>query len=94
MDQKLFRDSTSDQKCELLKGELDKVNNRLDKIKGNEADKGVSFVLLPFILMFGYNILNDILDLFGIFKGLRIAFCIAILLLLLRIFVMFYNRIK
>lgn len=94
MDHKLFIESSTDQKCELLKGELEKVNNRLDNLKGNEADKGVAFVLFPFILMVGYNILSEVFDLFGVIKGVKLAIFAIILLYLIITFLTFYKRIK
>ena len=94
MDHKLFRESSTDQKCELLKGELEKVNNRLDNLKGNEADKGVAFVLFPFILMVGYNALLEMFEWFKVVEEIKLSILTIILLILFAIFRSYYKRIK
>ena len=94
MDHKTYRESSTDQKCELLKGELEKVNNRLDNLKGNEADKGVAFVLFPFILMVGYNALLEMFEWFKVVEEVKLSILTIILLILFAIFRSYYKRIK
>ena len=65
MDHKYFKDASVEQKFEFLKTEVEKVSDRIDKqVDERDAYKGVAFVLLPFILMVGYNVLNEYFDLF------------------------------
>lgn len=94
MNLKFFRDSSTDQKCELLKDELEKTNNRIDNLKGNETDRGVAFVLLPFILMVGYNVANEIFEKVECISQYKIAIFIIILLVLWRKYKTFYKRAK
>lgn len=95
MENKYFNESSVKQKCEFLKTEVEKLNNRIDKqIEEREADKGVAFVLLPFILMFGYNIVEEVFNRIACISDYKIAFYIVIWLILLKIYKHFYNRIK
>ena len=94
MDLKTYRESSTDQKCELLKDELIKVNNKIDNQKGNEADKGVAFVLLPFILMVGYNALLEMFEWCKVVEEVKLSILTIILLILFAIFRSYYKRIK
>lgn len=97
MDHKLFRESSTDQKCELLKGELEKVSDRIDKqVDESERDayKGVAFVLLPFILMVGYNALIIIFDSYGVIKEIKLTILGIILFVLFMTFRTFYKKVK
>ena len=83
-----------DKKYKLLETKINELKNKINEHNKRDAEKGVAFVLLPFILMFSYNVFNEILDLFGVFREVKIALCIAILLCLFKIYHIFYKRIK
>lgn len=95
LDHKYFKDASVEQKCEFLKTEVEKISDRIDKqVDERDAYKGVAFVLLPFILMVGYNVLNEYFDLFGVIRQIKIAILSIILLILFFTFRAYYKKVK
>lgn len=95
MDHKYFKDASVEQKCEFLKTEVEKVSDRIDKqVDERDAYKGVAFVLLPFILMVGYNALIIIFDSYGVIKEIKLTILGIILFVLFMTFRTFYKKVK